>query len=366
MSAYSRLSTTKWIAGVLRGQGNRVALRLQHLDGGTSVGTFSDLAPMLKVADGRLKRVLTVQMSEFEVGSVRDYLGGIGLPSLDAGGQQVYVVETHLGPVWVPAQLMILAMFGTNALTRPYLMSPLGLHMAMRSFEHRQGMRLVETPMNPRRGADDREYGRRKLEWALHYPSAVAAWASIFAHAAHGRVAITLPNAVARLKLTGCSRGSDMFATGLSLVTVTPTEQPLEFARGRVPTDFVFHDGLRRDFSGTTRAGPPAARSEALMTASRGQPLTDAQWARLEPRVRRALQPSNPNFPGQPLRFPLRYLLDVLSLKFGTPLAWRKVPYPRAHVRAAKYVYLKLLRLGCWDEILKRLAGAGEMRAGRG
>lgn len=359
MSAYSRQSTDRWISGVARDSQRRMVFHLQSLSGQLSMGTFSDLAPMLKVPGSQLKRVVTAELREFKPTSTKAYLRGIGHTHLCADGQEAYSLETKLGAVVVPAQVLIIAMFGGNALTRPYLLSPLGLHMAMLSFPHGRGMQLVETPLNPIRGADDREYAKRKLQWALHYPSAAASWGSIYARAAGGRVGLRLPRAAARLKITGVTDGETLYATAATLVALTATEEPMEFALGRVPREFIFHEGLNREFPSGRSAGPPASTFEPYRRATSGGPLTDAQWSRVEPLVSVALAPSNPNFPGQPLRFPLRYLFDILSFKFGLPVPWSKVNYPRSHVRAAKYVYLKLVHQGVWDAVTAALDRSG-------
>lgn len=359
MSAYSRLSTDRWVSGVARDGQRRIVLQLESLSGQPSMGTLSDLAPILKVSGAHMKRVVTAELSHFEPTHPRSYLKGIGHSHLSVEGQEVYALTTNLGAVVVPAQLLIVAMFGTNALTRPYLLSPLGMHMAMQSFPHGRGVQLVETPMNPIRGADDREYARKKLQWALNYPSAAASWGSLYARAASGRVGLRLPRAEARLKVTGVTDGESLYATAVSLVALTATEEPMEFARGKVPREFVFHEGLNREFPSGRSVGPPASTYAPFRRATSGDALTDAQWRRVEPLVRDALAPSNPNFPGQPLRFPLRYLFDILSFKFGLPVPWSKVAYPRGHVRAAKYVYLKLMQLGRWDAVAASIEPAG-------
>jgi hypothetical protein len=356
--AYQAQSSRSWVVGATLGPDKRLRMLLQQLDGKVVPGTFANLAPQFKVAARRMKRVLVADLQDFEAASTEQYLAGIGRPDLESGGQACYQLTTRLGTVWVPAQLLAVALFATNAFTRSYLLHPLGLHMGMRTYLGGNRLLYRPTPLNPIRSDDDRKYAKRKFEWALNYPSAVAAWASIYASMAKGRLELALPAVQARMKLTGCQVQNNLFVTGLSVVSLSATEEPFEFARGLVAKKFILHNGLKRDFSTQTKSGPPASTFDAFVRATGGKPLTSAQWRAIEPLVEEGRYPTHGQHEGRRAVYPLRQLFDLLSVKFGTPVPWSKLDCTNAQMRAAKYIYLRLIERGYWEKVTAAVAAA--------
>jgi putative transposase len=87
--------------------------------------------------------------------------------------------------------------------------------------------------------------------------------------------------------------------------------------------------------------------------------LTDAQWARLEPRLP-AVRPG-----GRPRAHPLREVMDAMRYVLRGGIAWRALPHDYPPWQTV-YHYFRMWRLdGTWERLNDELRDLVRERAGR-
>ena len=95
--------------------------------------------------------------------------------------------------------------------------------------------------------------------------------------------------------------------------------------------------------------------------ARRGYPtdLTDAQWALLEPYLRR------PPGPGRPARLELRAVVNALFYFARSGCQWRMLPREYPKWESVRYYFDKWSRDGTWDQINQALVQQRRDQQGR-
>jgi len=350
-----------WIAGIGRDGSGNLCVKAQGLDGGKTQ------TPVLKELDslradlgvsGTVRRKVYLPLHELRVGdtTTREYLDGLGLEALEADGQPVYEVSTSAGLLVIPAQLLVLATLGANSQFRRVLLRPWGPGFLVNAFaEH--GAHSLAVRLTPNRRLQlklERSALTSKVEWVLSYPSATAAWGSVYRHALDGRFDMGMLQASATVSIMTRPVNGKLLVTRLQLMTLTPVEEPHPFAAEMAKRAFVFNDGINLRPTHGKAAVP--TRDERFSTAQQGQgpvaPLTDEQWARIEPLVLGALLLKGSAKPGAPRTRLLREVVEVIRLKLGAPYSWSKVPADKKLVQSATVLLSKLKRLGVWEGVV--------------
>ncbi len=337
-----------WVSGVVRGENGRLYLQVQDAEGARAFRSLSDEEPRLKTK-GTVRRKVRFQFGAAARVDVGDYLRGVGLEHLDGHCQAAYAVPTSAGVAVIPSQVMVLATLGAQEPCRKVLLEPSELSELMEVFADGPGRRLqVEAPSD----VYNRESLVQRLTWLLTYPSAKAAWGSVYQRALGGRFDMRLPKAEVVASAHGRLEGSTLFVTDLNLLELTPMEDPFPFAAAGAPTAFVLNNKVSiRNAHG--HAAAPAAEARIGSTGT-VQPLSDAQWATVEQRVKTA----EPKRPGRPRAHTLRDILECIRLKLGTPYSWSKCPGDKALKQSASVLLSKLQREGAWEPVLAAMAAS--------
>lgn len=337
-----------WVSGIRRDGDGELCLQVQDAEGRSAFRSLSSGEPRLKMK-GTVRRKIRFQFGNATSVDAGEYLQGVGLAHLDGGCQVCYAVPTETGVVVIPSQLMVLATLGAQVPCREALLKPSGPSELMHVFTDASGSRLqVEAP--------SRIYNQAalvpRLTWLLTYPSAHAAWGSVYRNALEGRFDMRLPKAEVLASARGLLQGSTLFVTELNLLELTPMEDPFLFATASAPPSFVFNNKVSvRNTHG--HAASPAAEAR-IGSSGVVAPLTDTQWKTVEQLVKT----SEPKRPGRPRAHSLRDIVECIRLKLGTPYSWSKCPGEKALKQSASVLLSKLQREGTWEQVLAQMAGA--------
>jgi hypothetical protein len=334
----------EWVSGVARDENERLCLQVQDAEGARAFRSLSEGEPRLKTK-GTVRRKVRFQFGTAARVDVGDYLRGVGLQHLDGRCQAAYTVPTSAGVAIIPSQVMVLATLGAQEPCRRVLLGPSQPAELMEVFA--AGGRLqVEAPSD----VYNRESLVQRLTWLLTYPSAHAAWGSVYRHALESRFDLRLPKAEVVASAHGLLDGATLYVTELNLLELTPMEDPFPFAAAGAPPSFVFNNKVSvRNNHGFAAA--PAAEAR-VGSAGVVVPLTDAQWAAVEHLAKTA----QPKRPGRPRAHSLRDIVECIRVKLGTPYSWSKCPGDKALVQSASVLLSKLQREGAWERVLAAMA----------
>lgn len=152
------------------------------------------------------------------------------------------------------------------------------------------------------------------LTWASLFPSARNTWYSVLRAAVQGRMALDLPNAVARVLPTGVRIGKTIHVTTLSVNAILATEAPSAFA-GQAPTSFLFDQ----------HTDPIAPAVNAYYERHEGDAakeyrLSDSEWSAVSHFCER------PWLNGRKPRDNAREVADGLVIRAATLLPWAQIP----------------------------------------
>lgn len=340
-----------WIAGTDRNDCGQLCVKAQELDGSWELKGLESLRPDLYVT-GTVRRTVLLPLHDLQPGDTRQYLDGLGFDALDAGSQPVYELGTEPGRLVIPAQLLVLAVLGANSQLRKVLLRPWGPSFLMSAFAAPGSAQLsvIRTPNQMLNLQFLYSTIVSRLEWVLSYPSATAAWGSVYRYALDGRFDMRMPRALATVSVLARLVKGRLLVTQMQLEALTPAEEPHPFAVIGAKREFLFHK--RAPQCATHRKAATPACDESFASYARTvTPLTDEQWSDVEPGILGALQSKGGTGSGAPRAHSLRALVDVIRLKLDTAVPWSKVPADRMLAQGARVLLSKLKRNGVWDTV---------------
>ena len=339
----------EWVSGIGRDESGQLCLDAQWHDGPRARADLSELRPGLGVK-GTVRRRVDLDLGALRPVDAAEYLQGLGLPALDARAQRVYTADTAAGAVLIPSQLLVLGLFGASQALREVLLRPWGPTQLLNAVVDGEQLAVAPTPnrmlkLYVRTPATD-----VRMAWVLSYPSATAGWCSVYANALNGRFDVRRPKALAKVSVYGKLIGGKLLATRLQVLELTATEAPFEFAEGCAPRHFVFDE--RAAISNTHGKAAAPTSDHGIAHGGSVVPLTDDEWARVEPLILEALGKNKPKGQGGPRLHAIRDILDCIRLKLGTPYSWSKCPGDKSLVQSASVLLSKLQRAGVWERVL--------------
>jgi len=337
-----------WISGIGRDIGGRLHVEAQWLDSPRTWTDISRLTADLGV-EGTVRRRVELPLHQARIGDIGEYLSGLGLAELDASCQRAYEFETAVGVVVIPSQLLVLATVGAQAPFRRALLKPWGPSFLMNAADEDGQYDIAPTPHCGHALRLESGSSLTRMRWLLAYPSATAAWCSVYAYALKARFDMTLPNATATASIRGKRVGGKLLVTRLQLLKMHPAEEPFEFA-AHAPRHFVFNETVHRRPAHGQAAAPSS--DEGLLSVDPVVPLADVEWSSLEPMLEGFLKSPDAKRPGQPRKHSLREIIDTIRLKLGTPYPWSKCPGSKSLVQSASVLLSKLQRGGMWEQIV--------------
>jgi hypothetical protein len=341
----------EWISGIGRDSDGRLCVQAQGLDGATSAIELAEAEADLHLAQGRKLSRATVTLHTRRLGDTNQYLSGLGLDGLCTEGQAVYEFDSSIGVLVVPSQLLILATFGSQLPLRRELLAPLGPEALMTLLLTDGQLLLEKTPGRNRKENIGASMIRTRLEWLLTYPSARAAWGSIYRNALEGRFDSKPVRATAEVLPYGCLVGGKFLVTRLRVQKMTPDEEPHEFAHVAARSTFVFDTRLLATH--VPGQGRPA-RVNKFLVSWNGE-LSDAQWGAIEP-ILETFKNSSPRGTRTRL-YPQRALVNIMVSKAHGAQTSRvaKADAERRTNEAAIELFYRLKRKGYWAQITSAL-----------
>jgi hypothetical protein len=333
----------RWVTGCEWADG-RLQLRFEDIKTGEpGTGTFDSLMPELKLSTpGILKRNLPLTLSHFRLASTEEYLQALGCGHLPSDGQAVYEVSAGRTRILVPAQVLMLSLYGTTGPLRRAMLSPGGPELLMRPYLKGTAMKL-RTDATGRTAPPHRRFDMPRLTWMHMYPSAKAGWASIFHHASSGRIDLRLPAALVQAAVRGHQSGTTLAATKLIFWSLEPLEKPAEFARIFAPESFLLKNKSGQD----ARVEPPIPVQEERLAGLRcvWEGFSDAEWPQVKQLLWSIRRP-------QYQKYSTKYILEAVLRKYGRPCTWAEAAPALAKRMAARTYAHRLKRDGCWVKLL--------------
>lgn len=239
-----------------------------------------------------------------------------------------------------PALLPSSGLGGYLRQCRPALLRPWAPTLLMHA-DVSNGFKVVPKRYHPGDLRVDHPSVCARMAWVLSYPSATAAWYSVYSNALKGRFDMSLPNAIANTSLRAKLVDGKLYVTRMQVLEMTPTEEPFEFAAADAPRKFLFNETLHlRPVHGTAAA---PASDPTIAVNGQVAPMTDEQWATVEPLLLAFLGR------GGPRTHAVRDLIECARLKLGTPYSWSKCPGNKSLVQSASVLLSKLQRGGVWN-----------------
>lgn len=227
-----------------------------------------------------------------------------------ANRHQIFEVDHNGLCLVIPAILVLKALFKPNATVFEYLFRPSGLDMLLAPKDANGSTSVVLLPQRIRQHVPLRDTTFERLQWLYCFPSARAAFNSVYRHAASGLVGVSLPKAEADIWLKGRLSGSKFFASGFNIRGCVPLEAPFDWA-GRQPQDF------RLKCRVTSEQLNPILVDSDIIEGPAGLQLSNEEWTNVEhlfppgPRLRSGNQ--------------ARAFVGAILTKLGTGVGWASV-----------------------------------------
>jgi transposase len=346
----------QWVSGVERDASRKLVVQVQDLDGRRCQSDLKSLSADLAAPLARKQRRSTLSLALRREGDIRWYLAGIGCKDLETSGQRVYEFDSSIGVMVIPSQLLTIATLGSQQQVRSELFSPEGPE-ALMAVTVEDGK--VTTALKPNRARCVDIYAPMiavRLEWVLTYPSARAAWGSVYRNALDGRLDSVPVQGTADVLTHAVEVDGKLLVTSLNVLEVRPDEEPLPFAQGFAPKRFVFD--TRRFMKPPVMAGRARATTgdDSLCALPSSGELTDEQWLAIEPFfTSKSGEPESARAVAS-RKYAVRDLADVMVHKMRTRLAWSKVPFDPKQVHSAIFLFYRLKNSGAWANVAATLS----------
>lgn len=315
----------EWISRVVRGTGGRLQVKVARDPNVEEVVDLAKIRGGLSVVGiDRVK--VTLSLKELNATNARHFLDQLGAAWASDAGQPVYEAPSVGVALQIPAQLLILALFGTHRDLRDRILTPLP-PAALKSvlMPAKTGTALANT-----------------LDWISRDPSAAESWSSVYQNALRGRFDLTLPEASATLSARGRLHDGKLLVTQLRLLCL---EASLTTAVGPSGSPDRASHSFRRTMPLTTDS-----RLDGLSEPPR---LSDNAWAELAPLVDSPRRDSR----GLVKSYDYRELVNVMLHKMALGVPWADMPGDRRVIRRASEVFPHLARVGVLDHAVALLAG---------
>ena len=327
----------KWVKAVRRNSHGETEFETLDSNGNVQAATIEALgSPATAGMHNFRPRRLQVLMNEFERIDAQSFLQGINLPSSGTEIQCVFRASTPRGIVLVPAQVMLMALFGSSRSLRTAVLQVNDSARSVWSFD--QSGKLTAL----------------RRQWIDQSPSAAAAWGSVYRSILDERLDMSLPHGVAAFSIHGRMVGQTLHATQMDLLEFEPSDSPSEAAHHPPQEVFVFHQRARL----RENEGKHDVRAHGLLSQAARNGLSDGQVEA----VRALLASCDPNAP--PFcksTAVLRRAADAVVYKLATGCQWMKL-HEHHSVNAGRRLCTVLASRGLWNGFVQLVANLERVR----
>lgn len=341
-----KLKNIKWVRGVVRDAALGLCVEVQDEFGAVSNVDIGKLD--YAIGSGTPKTYRTAfSLHDCKPGNCRTYLEGLGLGHLSE--QPVMEVDSARGRLFIPAQVLVMGLFGKHPLMRKLLLRPGSLEF-LASATKSASDDDVANKFRVRRVLSQAPTMAKKLDWILAYPSAHAAWNSIYRHALDGKLAMTLPQADCIATIHGVRKAGRFFVTRMSVQEVTPSEKPALADSNDRPLTHAFRDKLILPKRTTNRSGP--IETSRIVELQNFVSITDVQWEHIAAILAGCMRMTKIS------PFSHRERIHTIFRKFAIGCIWEELPCSASLAKAACSLLVILRRKGVWDEIVQVMSEA--------
>jgi transposase len=270
----------------------------------------------------------------------------LGIPVGVRSCQTIFRYRQGPNAFYVPAQVLVGALFCRNSLTREYALTPTGFQMLGMLVEGPEGKLNVELPRKLPKGlARFTQNFRNTLLWTISFPDARRAVASIFNFALKGRFDLRLPSGRISASFPGKRVGDEVLVQNMLVEWVQSDGPPVAGLEGRVSQRIVLRERAE---------GAEPSTEEGLVLGDKGWHLSDDEWLVIsailmstmkEHALKRRGLGKNP-----------RGKMELLLRKLSEGVAWAKLgETPNVGANICSF-FVELRRDGRWERIKAYLA----------
>ncbi|RCJ10006.1 hypothetical protein DDK22_02005 [Cupriavidus necator] len=184
-----------------------------------------------------------------------------------------------------------------------------------------------------------------KLAWFYFFPTVRQSWRTLAHALKEGRLALQLPSAHVRFKLSGHLVGSTFFVTRARTVHIEIDEEPPALV-SNFPRTLVYWKCSAHEHR---HAGPVRIDRELAEIRGTGD-LSEQEWNALQPILAGRYIPR---------KHPARATLNGIVRKMTTGTSWKKTQYETGNSAHASVIHANLARSGLWAEIVETLKRVG-------
>jgi hypothetical protein len=335
-----------WITGTTRSEDGEISVLVQDPTGARRRDSLENVVSNVGAAHGRRRQTL-IPLQTLLRSDTQKYLDAVGLGHLENAEVRTYEVQTDLGLLVIPAQLLVLSILASQGPMRKLLLSPKDPAQLMPTFITGNDVEILQ-PLFRKRGMNH-AYSliSTRIQWLQTYPSARIAWGSVYRNALDGVFDMTLPKATVRASMTALLVDGKYYVTRLWVSELIPEEEPFSFAAAVKQQSFIFNAIMILHPQRVHLTAKATTRDERL-TNKESSVVTDAQWHQIEP----ILHSGNQVCPRR--EHDLRTVLNVILYKLSTGCAWRNLPESSSS-GATHHQYYRWKASGQWDQAMQIL-----------
>lgn len=332
--------------------GNRLMAGVLDTKGELEAAPLTDLYRRgLPNVENPIRRRVDTDFTDWRQVEASEYLAAFGFQLSDRTPQNHQFFETETGNrrYVIPVLALMRALFRPTKHLLPTMFMPQALDQVCRLNSSSGSFSLVIDAKWATEGVAPRhsDWGAL-LGWMLSHPTANAMAGSVHHQAIRGRLAMTLPNAHARLVLRGLDVGQTVFVTDASVTSISPYDEPL-FALPSLKKIIVLHNRALQQ-GGTV--AELSGKYNVPLNEDGSSDLSDYEWSKIEQLI------SNGQKKYRPFQLSQRDILDGVLNKLATRTPWKKVNYKVGNWQNASAAFQNLAMRGTLELILKFLSNA--------
>ncbi len=285
----------------------------------------------------RSKFTAATNLGDWRLAEAADYLdtAGLGHKATD-NSHQVYAIHHQDFRLVVPAIVFCKALFAPNATVFEYLYRPSGIDLLLAPVSQPAGMTVTLIPRIIRQHEPIATPGMARLQWLYCFPSARAAFDSVYFNAARGAIGLELPRIYANISFRGHLLENTLVVSSLTLNRFKTLETPFGWA-GEQPEEY--------ELTGENVSSHlnPVLKNSHLIEGTAGWGVSDFEWSHLE----HLFPPGNKRATGKRARD----LVSAIVTKLGSGTGWSVANASLGTTCAVSSYYQSCLRSDRWQRI---------------
>lgn len=329
-----------WVEGIRRDNAKFAVLSTDK-NGQQNTYPLDRLSELHKPTGRSHKSKLDTDFQEWGLASVGDYLGALGLLMPSTNTHQIFKFSDQRLTYFLPAQVLFKAVFRPLGLMTSYLFRPQGLEQVCVPTLAGSTVSFVMPGISQR--TQSCSSLQQPLSWMWCFPSARRMFESVYANACNGVLGCELPFGKARIAVTGIKKDALFLITELTMLQVTTTETPFDFAQSH-RKEIIFHEGVA--FRSRQRCDFVAQADTTIPHLNGRWDLTDQEWSAIYPIFSKQEKRGSAK-----RKHELRTLINGIIAKLGSGVPWKKFKFETGTWSNACKLYGECRKDGRWEQI---------------